>query len=178
MGGAAVGGVPYNDTDGCTHLRLVFDLAREFDHDVDLHLDFSDGPGDLLVGEVADLAIARGWQGRVCAGHGSALGALEPSALAPLAARIRDAGVSILVLPATDLYLMGRNDARNVRRGLAPVRRTTCRTPSRHSAMPISCESPTCSRMPRTSGRPTISGACSGWRRRTARARSGAPTMA
>ncbi len=122
MGGAAVGGVPYNDTDGRAHLRLVFDLAREFDRDVDLHLDFFDEPGDLLVGEVADLAIARGWQGRVCAGHVSALGALEPSALAPLAARIRDAGVSVLVLPATDLYLMGRNDARNVRRGLAPVR--------------------------------------------------------
>jgi cytosine deaminase len=122
MGGEAVGGVPYNDTDGRAHLRLVFDLAREFDRDVDLHLDFFDEPGDLLVGEVADLAIARGWQGRVCAGHVSALGALEPSALAPLAARIRDAGISILVLPATDLYLMGRNDARNVRRGLAPVR--------------------------------------------------------
>ena len=122
MGGEAVGGVPYNDINGRAHLGLVFDLAREFDRDVDLHLDFFDEPGDLLIGEVADLAIARGWQGRVCAGHVSALGALEPSALAPLAGRVRDAGISILVLPATDLYLMGRNDTRNVRRGLAPVR--------------------------------------------------------
>jgi cytosine deaminase len=123
LGGEAVGGVPYNDTDGRAHLKLVFDLAREFDRDVDLHLDFFDEPGELLIGEVADLARARGWEGRVCAGHVSALGALEPAALAPLAGRIRDAGVSILVLPATDLYLMGRRDAKNVRRGLAPVRR-------------------------------------------------------
>lgn len=123
LGGEAVGGVPYNDTDGRAHLRLVFDLAREFDRDVDLHLDFFDEPGDLLIGEVADLTRARGWEGRVSAGHVSALGALEPAALAPLAARVRDAGVSILVLPATDLYLMGRRDVRNVRRGLAPVRR-------------------------------------------------------
>ncbi len=123
LGGAAVGGVPYNDTDGRAHLRLVFDLAREFDRDVDLHLDFFDEPGDLLIGEVADLTRARGWEGRVSAGHVSALGALEPAALAPLAARIRDAGISILVLPATDLYLMGRRDVKNVRRGLAPVRR-------------------------------------------------------
>ena len=122
LGGEAVGGVPYNDTDGRAHLGLVFDLAREFDRDVDLHLDFFDEPGELLVGEVADLAIARGWQGRVCAGHVSALGALDPPALAPIAARIRDAGISILALPATDLYLMGRNDTKNVRRGLAPVR--------------------------------------------------------
>jgi cytosine deaminase len=29
----------------------------------------------------------------------------------------------VITLPATDLYLMGRHDARNVRRGLAPVKR-------------------------------------------------------
>ena len=29
----------------------------------------------------------------------------------------------MIVLPATDLYLMGRRDARNPRRGLAPVKR-------------------------------------------------------
>jgi cytosine deaminase len=38
---------------------------------------------------------------------------------------IRDAGISVLARPATDLYLMGRGDTRNVRRGLAPVRRLT-----------------------------------------------------
>ena len=124
MGGEAVGGVPYNDTDPRRHLKLVFDLAREFDRDVDLHLDFFDEPDTqpLLIGEVADLTRARGWGGRVVAGHVSALGALEPEAVAPIAIRIRDAGVSIVVLPATDLYLMGRGDRRNVRRGLPPVR--------------------------------------------------------
>ena len=97
MGGEAVGGVPYNDTDPRRHLKLVFDLAREFDRDVDLHLDFFDEPDTqpLLIGEVADLTRARGWGGRVVAGHVSALGALEPEAVAPIAIRIRDAGVSI-----------------------------------------------------------------------------------
>jgi cytosine deaminase len=123
MGGEAVGGVPYNDTDALAHLDLVFDLAREFDRDVDLHLDFADDADRLLVGEVADRAMRHGWQGRVVAGHMSALGALVPDDLAPVVAKIRDAGISILVLPATDLYLMGRADVRNVRRGLAPARR-------------------------------------------------------
>lgn len=71
---------------------------------------------------MAERTTRLGWQRRVCAGHATALGALPPTELAPLAARIRDAGISILVLPATDLYLMGRRDERNVRRGLAPVR--------------------------------------------------------
>jgi cytosine deaminase len=123
MGGEAVGGVPYNDTDPLAHLDLVFALAREFDRDVDLHLDFADDADRLLVGEVVRRTVQQGWQGRVAAGHMSALGALMPDDLAPVVAQIRDAGVSILVLPATDLYLMGRNDLRNVRRGLAPARR-------------------------------------------------------
>ena len=123
MGGEAVGGVPYNDTDPLAHLDLVFDLAQEFDRDVDLHLDFADDADALLVGEVVERTVRRKWEGRVVAGHMSALGALMPDELAPVVRQIRDAGISILVLPATDLYLMGRNDVRNVRRGLAPARR-------------------------------------------------------
>jgi len=123
MGGEAVGGVPYNDTDALAHLDLVFALAREYDRDVDLHLDFADEADRLLVGEVADRTLRQGWEGRVCAGHVTALGALAPDALAPVVGKIRDAGISILTLPVTDLYLMGRGDARNVRRGLAPARR-------------------------------------------------------
>ena len=123
MGGEAVGGVPYNDLDPLAHLDLVFDLAREFDRDVDLHLDFADDADALLVGEVVQRTVKHGWQGRVVAGHMTALGALMPHDLAPTVTKLRDAGISILVLPATDLYLMGRNDERNVRRGLAPARR-------------------------------------------------------
>ncbi len=122
MGGEAVGGVPYNDTDAHQHIDRVFDLAREFDRDVDFHLDFTDDADRMLVGAVAERAKRHGWEGRVVAGHMSALGALEPEALAPVMTTIRDAGISILVLPVTDLYLMGRNDRKNVRRGLAPAR--------------------------------------------------------
>jgi cytosine deaminase len=123
MGGQAVGGVPYNDLDALAHLDLVFEMARDFDCDVDLHLDFADDADRLLVNEVVQRTVAHGWQGRVAAGHMTALGALMPDDLAPVVERIRDAGISILVLPATDLYLMGRSDTRNVRRGLAPARR-------------------------------------------------------
>ena len=123
MGGEAVGGVPYNDSDPLAHMDLVFDLAREFDRDVDFHLDFADDADRLLVGEVAARTRRRGFEGRVVAGHMSALSALAPDDLAPVVAQIRDAGISILVLPATDLYLMGRRDVRNPRRGLAPARR-------------------------------------------------------
>jgi cytosine deaminase len=39
--------------------------------------------------------------------------------LRALAAEIADAGVAVTVLPATDLYMMGRDQDHNVRRGVA-----------------------------------------------------------
>ena len=123
MGAQAVGGVPYNDTDAAAHIQLVFDLAREYKVDADFHLDFADDPDHLHIRDVAELTIRRGMQGRVCVGHETELGALDPKALAPIAATMREAGISVLTLPATDLYLMGRKDVKNPRRGLTPVAR-------------------------------------------------------
>jgi len=40
-----------------------------------------------------------------------------------LTADLARAGIGVISLPLTDLYLMGRGDERNVRRGLTPIRR-------------------------------------------------------
>ena len=60
--------------------------------------------------------------GRVALGHVTSLGALEPERLKPIIDRLRDADISIVTLPATDIYLGGRRDVANQRRGLTPVR--------------------------------------------------------
>ena len=122
-GADLVGGCPYNDTDGIAHVDRVFALAQEFDCDVDFHADFADDPVHRHVEAILDRTERHGWQGRVAVGHLTELGAYEDDALARVARRLRDAGVGVITLPATDLYLMGRRDARNVRRGLAPVKR-------------------------------------------------------
>jgi cytosine deaminase len=44
---------------------------------------------------------------------------LPPAELKALARRIADAGVAVTVLPATDLFMMGRDQDHSVRRGLA-----------------------------------------------------------
>jgi cytosine deaminase len=59
----------------------------------------------------------------VVLGHCTELAALPPVDLAPIAGLMRDAGLGVITLPATDLYLMGRKDSHRVRRGLAPVKR-------------------------------------------------------
>jgi cytosine deaminase len=123
MGADLVGGVPYNDTDAPRHIAIVFDLAAEFGVDVDFHADFFDEPQHLHALHIAEETMRRGWQGRVTLGHMSEMAALPPDELDRVARVLAQAGVAVIVLPATDLYLMGRKDVRAVRRGIAPVKR-------------------------------------------------------
>jgi cytosine/creatinine deaminase len=123
MGADLVGGCPYNDTDGLEHIRIVFALATAFGVDADFHVDFADEPEHLHVREIAAHTVRAGWQGRVAVGHLSELSAVPGYRQDEIIAEIAGAGVGVICLPATDLYLMGRKDESNVRRGLAPVRR-------------------------------------------------------
>ena len=122
-GADLVGGCPYNDTDARAHIDIVFRLAREFDVDADFHVDFFDEPQHLDIGYIAEQTVRHGWQGRVAVGHLTELAALPPVEQDHIIDAIRGAGIGVIMLPATDLYLMGRKDLRNVRRGLAPARR-------------------------------------------------------
>src|SRR5690242_12467296 len=117
----AVGGAPGYDTDHMNHIRRVFDLAREHDLDVDLHLDFGNTPEDMDIHGVIALADEYRYGGRVNVGHVTKLSTLPPEQQAPIARRLADAGVAVTVLPATDLFLMGRDQTYDVRRGIVDV---------------------------------------------------------
>src|SRR5215475_10571348 len=104
-GADLVGGCPYNDTDAHAHIDIVFRLAREFDVDVDFHIDFFDEPDHLHVLYVAEQAVRFGWQGRVAVGHASELAALDPHRFERTAAALKDAGVGVTVAAATNNVL-------------------------------------------------------------------------
>jgi cytosine/creatinine deaminase len=123
MGADLVGGCPYNDTDAGRHIEIVFALAREFGVDADFHVDFTDEPEHLHVREIVRQTVRAGWQGRVAVGHLTELAALPAAEQAVLIAELAAARIGVISLPLTDLYLMGRRDERNVRRGLTPIRR-------------------------------------------------------
>ncbi len=122
-GADLIGGCPYNDTDARAQIDIVFRLAREFGVDVDFHVDFFDEPQHLHVEYIAEQTVRHGWQGRVAVGHLTELGALPPVEQDRIIAAIRAARIGVIMLPATDLYLMGRKDVKSVRRGLTPVKR-------------------------------------------------------
>ncbi len=118
-GARVIGGAPRYDTDAPAQIRRIFELAREFDVDVDLHLDVGATPEHLDAIQVCELTKAYGLGGRVTLGHMTKLSALPPHRLAAVAHRLADAGVAVTVVPTTDLYLMGRHADHNVPRGVA-----------------------------------------------------------
>ncbi|MER0239971.1 amidohydrolase family protein [Fulvimarina sp. MAC8] len=122
-GADLLGGCPYMDSDPAEHIACLFALAREFDVDLDFHLDFDLDPSWRHLDRVATETIAHGWQGRVTVGHVTKLSALEPQQFEETAAMLADAGIAVTVLPATDLFLTGRDHDRLVPRGIAPADR-------------------------------------------------------
>lgn len=117
-GAEAIGGCPYTDTDPNAHLARIFDLAQQFDLDVDLHLDFDLDPSWSHLDEVCRQTEQRNYGGRVAIGHATKLSALPPERLKAATAQLARAGIAVTVLPATDLYLMGRDASHNAPRGL------------------------------------------------------------
>jgi cytosine deaminase len=122
-GGEAIGGCPYMDTDPNAQIEKLFDLAQEFDIDVDLHLDFDLDPSWSHMEEVCRQTERRNYHGRVAIGHATKLSALAPDRLKAATERLAKAGVAVTVLPATDLYLMGRDATHTAPRGLTVAHR-------------------------------------------------------
>lgn len=118
-GARVVGAAPTYDSDPAAQIRRVFEIAREFGADVDMHLDSGPNADHLDMLQVCDLTTEFGLGGRVAFGHGTKLSTIAPRDQMAMARRLADAGVALTVLPATDLFLSGRDQDHNVRRGLA-----------------------------------------------------------
>jgi len=121
QGADLVGGCPYTDPKPAEHVRLIFDLAQTFGVAVDFHLDFDLDPQNSGLPAVIRETRARGYGGRVSIGHVTKLAAMAPEDVVTYARQLADAGIALTVLPATDLFLMGRGADRLVPRGLAPA---------------------------------------------------------
>jgi cytosine/creatinine deaminase len=118
-GGTVVGAAPYTDSSPHGQIDRIFEMAGEFDIDIDMHLDFAASPDDLDLLYVCEQTEKHKYGGRVAIGHVTKLSAAPPALLERCARRMADAGVALTVLPSTDLYLMGRHQDHSVMRGVA-----------------------------------------------------------
>lgn len=118
-----VGAAPYTDSNPPGQIDRVFEMAREFDVDIDMHLDFGPTAENMDVDYVCQQTDAHKYGGRVAIGHVTKATSLPMAQFETMARRLANAGVALTVLPSTDLYLMGRHHTHdhNVTRGVVPA---------------------------------------------------------
>jgi cytosine/creatinine deaminase len=121
-----IGGCPHIAPDPHRETTRMLDLAERLGLPVDLHADEQTGVGlpdsGLDIVDLAEQVLARGLQQRVTASHCVRLGMLPPDRLARVLELAARAGIGIVTLPITNLYLQGRDATHAVPRGIAAVR--------------------------------------------------------
>jgi cytosine/creatinine deaminase len=118
-----VGGAPYTDSNPSGQIDRVFELARDYDIDIDMHLDFGPTAEGMDLDQVCRRVQEFQYGGRVAIGHVTKAASLRMREFDATARRLADAGVALTVLPSTDLYLMGRGHRidHNITRGVVPA---------------------------------------------------------
>jgi cytosine deaminase len=119
LGADTVGGAPHLDADPAANLRWTLELAREHGRDVDLHMD-EHLRGDLDLPVLAAL-VADGFPGAVAASHCCSLGMAAPELQDEVAGALARAGIAVVTLPLTNLYLQGRGWRTATPRGLTAL---------------------------------------------------------
>ncbi len=124
-GADVVGGMPHWE-DGLDearrHIEFCLDLARQFDADVDMHVDETDDPYWRSFEILVEEADRRDWGPRTTAGHVCAMASWEDGYAARVIGRAAAAGVMVATNPPTNLMLQGRGDREPRRRGIPRVK--------------------------------------------------------
>src|SRR5262245_38322407 len=116
---SVIGAAPNYDTDHPGQIHRIFELARELDVDIDMHIDSGHDPSSLDLHLVAELTEKYKLSGRVAMGHATKVASLPPENQKQIAKKLADVGVAVTVLPATDLFVLARHRDYNVPRCVA-----------------------------------------------------------
>ena len=122
-GADLIGGCSYTDPDPAGHISRIFDLAERFGVAADFHVDFDLDPAGSDLPTIIAETERRGWQGRVAVGHATKLSAWPVAEVDAIGMRLAEAGIAVVALPATDLFLLGRQSEVLTPRGIAPLAR-------------------------------------------------------
>ena len=117
-GADGVGGAPWLDPHASSAVVLLVHAAAERHLMIDLHLDETLDPASLTVRTFASEVAAHGLGGRATASHCVSLGQQSTETARTIALELAAAGVAIVTLPQTNLYLQGREGTTFTPRGL------------------------------------------------------------
>ncbi|MEH3054317.1 MAG: amidohydrolase family protein [Patulibacter minatonensis] len=123
LGADVVGGAPHIDPDPAAATRGLVELAAELGAPIDLHVDEQLSPTALWLRDYATaVADAHGAIPCATAGHCVSLGIQSTAVQEEVAGEVHAAGINIVTLPQTNLYLQARGLDEAPPRGLTAVR--------------------------------------------------------
>ena len=125
LGCDVIGGIPHYEwtrDDGVDEVHFLFELAAETGKGIDLHCDETDDDQSRFLEVVAADTMRRGMQGRVVAGHTTAMGSYNDAYAFKLLQILKRAGVTIVANPLDNVALQGRFDSYPKRRGMTRVK--------------------------------------------------------
>lgn len=123
---AELGGIlgAFVPTGSATADRLdrLFGFATRHGLDVDFHVDESLDPNAIGLELIAESVLRTGFGGRVVAGHCCSIATRPEAEVEALVAKVADAGIHVISLPHSNLYLQDRTPGRTPRlRGITLV---------------------------------------------------------
>jgi len=122
MGADVVGGCPHLDPEPVGCLDLCFELAGELGRPLDLHMDETLNPDMLVLPVLAERVRVIGFAHGAAASHCCSLGVQELDVQHRVAAAVAEAGVAVVALPQTNLFLQARQSPIATPRGLTALR--------------------------------------------------------
>lgn len=121
-GADLVGACPGLDPDPAGSIDACLTIAARHRAPMDLHIDEWLQPEPCSLEMLADAVLATGFPYGVVASHCVSLGAMDPDRSKQIADRVASAGIAVVCLPQTNLYLQGRDHAHATPRGLTAIR--------------------------------------------------------
>ncbi len=121
QGAHLVGGCPHLEPDGPGAIDVALDAAESAGIPVDLHVDETLDHTMLTLRDLARAVSDRGLEGRVTASHCVSIGMQPIDVQAAVAHEVAEAGISIVSLPQTNLFLQGRGHPQGTPRGLTAI---------------------------------------------------------
>lgn len=122
-GADLVGGCPHLEPDGSG--RQVIDhaiaVAAQAGLGIDLHMDETLDPDVFFLPDLARAVLDSGFAHPVAASHCVTLGMQPPKVQAEVSAMVAEAGIGVVALPQTNLFLQGRDHPTATPRGLTAV---------------------------------------------------------
>ena len=120
-GADVVGGAPALDPDPSSCIAALLAIAAECGAAVDLHLDEDLSPEPCTLALLAQAVHRMNFRHPVAASHCVSLGAMPRDRADRIAEDVAAAGIAVVCLPQTNLYLQGRGHSAAPPRGLTAV---------------------------------------------------------